>query len=83
MSEIKPKRTYEVLRPIGFLGTRFERGAKIELTDEQASAFSPDEVRPAAAEITAAGPDAAPVTTGDNVEAEVAVKPKRTRKAKK
>jgi hypothetical protein len=70
------KRTYEVLRPIGWLGSRLERGSKIELTDEQASAFSPDDIR-------LSEPDAAPVTTGDQVDAEAAVKPKRTRKAKK
>lgn len=74
MSETK--RTYEVLRPIGWLGTRFERGSKLELTDEQARAFSTDDLR-------LSEPEPAPATAGGKVEGEAAVKPKRTRKAKK
>lgn len=74
MSETKC--TYEVLRPIGWLGARLERGAKIQLTDEQARAFSPDDIK-------LSEPEPAPATAGGKVEGEAAVKPKRTRKAKK
>lgn len=39
MSDTK---TYRVLRPIGFKGDRVEKGATLELTDEEAQNIGPD-----------------------------------------
>jgi hypothetical protein len=66
---------YIVLRPISLFGERKERGEIIELTDEQAKAFSGEEVK--LYDGYSSPPDSEPVTTGEKVEEKEAVKPRK------
>jgi len=66
------KKNYKVLKPIAWGGRR-EIGEILQLSDEEARNLGDEYV----------ALDSAPVTTGEKVEEKVAVKPKRTLKAKK
>lgn len=66
------KKLYKVLKPIAWGGRR-EIGETLLLSDKEAANLG-DEYVALVSE---------PVTTGEKVEDEAAVKPKRTRKAKK
>ncbi|MEM2988205.1 MAG: hypothetical protein QXK26_04110 [Candidatus Bathyarchaeia archaeon] len=70
---------YKVLKPVA-IGGRKEVGEVVEVSEDVASAFGSDyllkiEDNPA--------PEPAPVTTGEKVEGEAVVKPKRRGRSKK
>lgn len=73
------KKTYRVLKPIAWGGRR-EVGETIQLSNEEAANLGDDYVALESEPVTTGASSA---KAGSKVEDEAAVKPKRTRKAKK
>lgn len=65
------------------MGSRFERGAVIELSDDQAKAFDPLDIAPYTPSNDDGALETEPATTGEQETAEVEVPVKAKAKAKR
>ena len=75
---------YQLTRPLSIMGSRFERGAVVELSDELAKAFDPADIAPYTPSNENDGAlETEPATTGEQETAEVEVPVKAKAKAKR
>ena len=71
----------ELLNPLTFRGSRFERGSIVELSDDEQAAIDPTDIAPATEVVETPVEEVEPVETDETTDTEDD-KPKRARKAK-